>query len=107
MAKLKMNVLQFYWGMGGPWTEFSYGGKKAEIIYPKESGFCAWAWNSGTAKTVKVGRECFPQDVPRPAGVRQGRRRRRRPTAPPASSSARSFATPTSGKFRCGWRWAR
>ena len=62
LAKLKMNVLQFFWGMGGPWAEFSYGGKKAEIIYPKESGYCAWAWNSGTAKSVKVGRECFPQD---------------------------------------------
>ncbi len=62
LAKLKMNCLQFYWGMGGPWTEFSYGGKVAEIIYPKESGYCAWAWNSGTAKSVKIGRECFPQD---------------------------------------------
>lgn len=62
MAKLKLNVLQFYWGMGGPWVEFSYGGKKAEIIYPQESGFCAWAWNSGTAKSVKIGRECFPQE---------------------------------------------
>ena len=60
LAKLKMNCLQFYWGVGGPWAEFSYGGKKAEIIYPKESGYCAWAWNSGTAKSVKVGRECFP-----------------------------------------------
>ncbi len=62
LAKLKMNVFQFYWGMGGPWTEFSYGGKVAGIFYPKESGYCAWAWNSGTAKSVKVGRECFPQD---------------------------------------------
>jgi type 1 glutamine amidotransferase len=62
LAKLKMNCLQFYWGMGGPWAEFSYGGKVTEIIYPKESGYCAWAWNSGTAKSVKVGRECFPQD---------------------------------------------
>ena len=62
LAKLKLNVLQFYWGMGGPWTEFSYGGKKAEIIYPQESGFCAWAWSSGTAKSVKVGRECFSQE---------------------------------------------
>jgi len=62
LAKLKMNVLQFYWGMGGPWAEFSYGGKVAEIIYPKESGYCAWAWCSGTAKTVEIGRECFPQD---------------------------------------------
>lgn len=62
LAKLKLNVLQFYWGMGGPWAEFSYGGRKAEIIYPRESGFCAWAWNSGTANSVKVGRECFPPD---------------------------------------------
>jgi len=63
LAKLKMNVLQFYWGMGGPWAEFSYEGKVAEIIYPKESGYCAWAWNSGTAASVKVGRECFPPKV--------------------------------------------
>ncbi len=62
LAKLKMNVLQFYWGMGGPWAEFSYGGKTAEIIYPKESGYCAWAWNSGTASSVIVGRECFSED---------------------------------------------
>ncbi|MCU0980274.1 MAG: hypothetical protein MUF25_14060, partial [Pirellulaceae bacterium] len=64
LAKLKMNVLQFYWGMGGPWAEFSYGGKKAEILYPKESGYCSWNWpNSGwTATNVTVGRECFPPD---------------------------------------------
>ena len=62
LAKLKLNVPQFYWGMGGPWAEFAYGGKKPEIIYPKESGDRAWAMNSGTAKSVKIGRECFPQD---------------------------------------------
>jgi hypothetical protein len=62
LAKLKMNVLQFYWGIGGPWARFSYDGKVAGIIYPKESGYCAWAWNSGTAESVVVGRECFPQD---------------------------------------------
>lgn len=64
LAKLKLNVLQFYWGMGGPWTEFSYGGKKAEILYPKESGYCSWFWpRSGwTATNVTVGRECFSQD---------------------------------------------
>ena len=60
LAKLKMNCLQFYWGMGAPWCEFSYGGKETEIIYPKESGYCAWAWCSGTAQSVTVGRECFP-----------------------------------------------
>jgi len=72
LAKLKMNCLQFYWGMGGPWVEFSYRGKLAQIIYPKESGYCAWAWNSGTAKRVTVGRACFPQEYigpPEFAGV--------------------------------------
>ena len=34
-------------------------------------------------------------------------RRRSKPTAPPAISSAKSFATPTSARFRSGWRWAR
>ena len=62
LAKLKLNVLQFYWGMGGPWAEFSYDGKKAEILYPQESGYCAWTYCSGTAKNVTIGRECFPQD---------------------------------------------
>ncbi|MBM4033643.1 MAG: hypothetical protein FJ291_17935 [Planctomycetes bacterium] len=62
LAKLKMNVLQFYWGMGGPWAEFSYGGKAVEMTATKESGFVAWPGASGTASSVKVGRECFPQD---------------------------------------------
>ena len=62
LAKLKMNVLQFYWGMGGPWAEFSYGGKLAQITSTKESGYCAWPGASGTANSVKVGRECFPKD---------------------------------------------
>jgi len=62
LAKLKMNVLQFYWGMGGPWTEFSYNGKAADIFGVKESGFVAWPGASGTAKSVVIGRECFPDD---------------------------------------------
>ncbi|MFH1922056.1 MAG: hypothetical protein ABIP48_19495 [Planctomycetota bacterium] len=62
LAKLKMNVLQFYWGMGGPWAEFSHGGKVMEISGTKESGFVAWPGASGTAGSVKVGRECFPED---------------------------------------------
>ena len=62
LAKLKMNVLQFYWGMGGPWVEFSYNGKAADVFGVQESGFVAWPGASGTAKTVVVGRECFPQD---------------------------------------------
>ncbi len=65
LAKLKLNCLQFYFGMGAPWIEFSYGGKAAEIIYPKESGYVAWGFGlstSGTAKEVWVGRECFPSE---------------------------------------------
>jgi len=85
LAKLKLNVLQFYWGMGGPWTEFSYGGKKAEIIYPQESGFCAWAWNSGTAKSVKIGRECFPTEYLGPPEFAQVK------TQDVAYSTAREF----------------
>jgi len=62
LAKLKMNVFQFYWGMGGPWAEFSYDGKVAEISARKESGYVAWPGASGTAGSVLVGRECFPED---------------------------------------------
>ena len=62
LAKLKMNVFQFYWGMGGPWVEFSYNGKAADVFGVQESGFVAWPGASGTAKTVVVGRECFPAD---------------------------------------------
>ena len=68
MAKLKLNCLQFYWGIGGsPWLKFSYDGKVAEIFYPKESGYVAWGGpgalnTSGTAKEIRVGRECFPRD---------------------------------------------
>lgn len=61
LAKLKMNVFQFYWGMGGPWAEFSYDGKAAEISGTKESGYVAWPGASGTAQSVLVGRECFPE----------------------------------------------
>jgi hypothetical protein len=38
LAKLKMNVFQFYWGMGGPWAEFSYDGKVAEIGHRSPRG---------------------------------------------------------------------
>lgn len=62
LAKLKMNVLQFYWGIGGPWTEFSYQGQRAAIYGKKESGYVAWPGASGTADSVLIGRECFPQD---------------------------------------------
>lgn len=62
LAKLKMNVLQFYWGMGGPGVEFSYKGKAADIFATKESGYVAWPGASGTAHSVVVGRECFRED---------------------------------------------
>ncbi len=62
LAKLKMNVFQFYWGMGGPWAEFSYGGRAAEITGISESGFVAWPGASGTADSVWIGRQCFPED---------------------------------------------
>jgi hypothetical protein len=65
LAKLKLNCLQFYAGIGSPWVEFSYAGKVAEILYPKESGYTAWGFGlstSGTAKEVRIGRECFPQE---------------------------------------------
>ncbi|MBN1346698.1 MAG: hypothetical protein JXQ73_28665 [Phycisphaerae bacterium] len=65
LAKLKLNCLQFYAGIGSPWVEFSYAGKVGEILYPKESGYVAWGFGlstSGTAKEMRVGRECFPQE---------------------------------------------
>jgi hypothetical protein len=78
MAKLKLNCLQFYFGIGGsPWLEFSYKGRKTEITYPKESGYLAWSGEdtisvSGTVADVRVGRECFPGEylgAPEFAGV--------------------------------------
>ncbi|MCL6508786.1 MAG: hypothetical protein K6T59_17385, partial [Bryobacteraceae bacterium] len=67
LAKLKMNVFQFYWGMGGPWARITHDGKVAQIHRSKESGFVAWTVDgfggcSGTANSVVVGRECFPKD---------------------------------------------
>jgi len=65
LAKLKLNCLQFYAGMGSPWVEVSYGGKRGDIIYSKESGYVAWDFalsTSGTARDVRVGRECFPSE---------------------------------------------
>jgi len=65
LAKLKLNCLQFYAGMGSPWVEVSYDGKRGDIIYSQESGYLAWEFalsTTGTARDVRVGRECFPQD---------------------------------------------
>jgi len=65
LAKLKLNCLQFYAGMGSPWVEVSYGGKQADIIYSRESGYVAWEFalsTTGTARDIRVGRECFPSE---------------------------------------------
>jgi hypothetical protein len=62
LPKLKMNLLQFCWGINGPYAEFSYNGKKPELNATRESGFVAMAMNTGTAKSVIIGRECFRPD---------------------------------------------
>jgi hypothetical protein len=89
LAKLQMNCLQFYCGMGAPWCEFSYRGEIPEIIYSKESGYLAWNWGwhstSGTAKDVRVGEECFPQDYLGPPEFAHVQ------TQPDAYATARAF----------------
>ena len=75
LAKLKLNCLQFYWGMGAPWAEFSYGGKAADIIYSKESGYVAWSWGmldqrNGQGRAGRAG--VFSAGLPRSAGVCPG-----------------------------------
>jgi len=73
MAKLKFNYLQFSWGIGTPWLEFSFDGTVAELTTTPESGYLAWgresrSWGrsphstTGTANDVRVGREVFPQE---------------------------------------------
>jgi len=66
MAKLKLNTLNFYWGMGAPWLEFSYDGKVGEIFRTKESHYLAWggSWHtsSGSKKDIRIGRTCFPDE---------------------------------------------
>jgi len=73
MAKLKLNTLQLWIGIGSPWLEFSYKGEVGEIIHTPESGYLAWGYKSrswgtsahsttGTAKDVRVGREVFARE---------------------------------------------
>ena len=66
LAKLKINVLKWYWGMGGPWCKFSYDGKVAELFRTKESSYLAWgkSWHSttGSKKDIRIGRACFPHE---------------------------------------------
>ena len=97
LAKLKMNVFQFYWGMGGPWAEFSYDGKVAEISGNKESGFVAWPGASGTAEQRGRRPGVFSgRRVPRSARVRRrpnaGGSLPHGPRVPPRSHSLRPHA---------------
>ena len=102
LAKLKMNVFQFYWGMGGPWAKFSYDGKAAEISATQESGYVAWPGPAGPPAAWSSGETVFAKTATsvRPNSPASGRRRK--PTARPASSSAKSSATPTAARFRSG-----
>lgn len=77
MAKLKMNYLEFYWYLGGPWDEYSYRGEKRRIEEQttKDSSFLTWHLTAGTntAEDVKIGRDLFKQErvcAPEFAGVK-------------------------------------
>ena len=73
LAKLKMNVLQFFWGMGAPWVEVFHDGVRGELTTTPESGYLAIGRDSrswgrsvhtttGTRSEIRVGRECFPHE---------------------------------------------
>ena len=73
LGKMKMNVLQFFWGMGAPWVEVFHDGVRGELTTTPESGYLAIGRDSrswgrsvhtttGTRSEVRVGRECFPHE---------------------------------------------
>ena len=73
IARMKMNVLEFYWGMGAPWVEVFHDGVRGELTTTPESGYLAVGRDSrswgrsvhtttGTRSEVRVGRECFPHE---------------------------------------------
>lgn len=68
MAKMKMNYLEFYWYVGGPWIEFSHRGEAAKIgdLYHEESGYTAWRIETYgfSHDDVVIGRECFTDRKP-------------------------------------------
>lgn len=68
MAKMKMNYLEFFWYVGGPWLEYGYNGKWIEIgdVYNKDSGYTAWRVETFhfTHDDVVIGRECFTHRKP-------------------------------------------
>ena len=88
IAKMKMNVLEFYWGMGAPWVEVFHDGVRGELTTTPESGYLAVGRDSrswgrsvhtttGTRSEVRVGRECFPHERAVRGGVPGGRLRGR------------------------------
>jgi len=68
MAKMKMNYLEFFWYVGGPWQEYAYHGKPLEIgdLYHPESGYTAWRIETYhfTHDDVVIGRERFTDRRP-------------------------------------------
>ncbi|MHB9108420.1 MAG: alpha-glucuronidase family glycosyl hydrolase [Armatimonadota bacterium] len=68
MAKMKMNYLEFFWYVGGPWQEYAYNGKPLEIgdMYHAASGFTAWRIETYhfTHDDVVIGRERFTDRTP-------------------------------------------
>lgn len=66
MAKMKLNYLEFYWYVGGPWIEYSHQGEKRCIddVYTKDSGYLTWHVTAGQFKAsdVMIGRELFKQE---------------------------------------------
>ena len=106
LAKMKMNVLQFFWGMGAPWVEVFHEGVRGELTTTPESGYLAigkdtrsWGRSvhttTGNRSDVRVGRECFPHE------------RLCAPDTPsPSRSCARSSATRTGAACSSGWSQA-
>ena len=103
LAKLKMNVFQFYWGMGGPWAEFSYDGKVAEISGKQGVRLrrLAGGQRNRQQRASSAG-SVFRKTATSVRPSSPASKRRRKPTARPASSSAKSFATPTRARSRSG-----
>ena len=73
LAKLKMNVLQFAWGMGAAWVRLSYRGVQGELTTTVESGHLAIGRDSrswgrsvhtttGTRADLRVGADCYDHE---------------------------------------------
>ncbi len=73
LAKLKMNVLQFAWGMGAAWIRLSYRGVVGELTTTPESGHLAigagsrsWGRSvhttTGTRADLRIGADCYDHD---------------------------------------------